>query len=157
MDTPTIDSADIVARALAEDLGSGDVTTLATVPADARAEAVIRQKAPGVIYGLDVAEQVFRSLDPEATFTREVAEGEWRESGDVLRVEGLARADRDMQLLHDGAPDQRWIGERLERNKRHAVRELVRHRAGRGEGEGCLTDPTRPRQRYKSDIRLTEQ
>jgi nicotinate-nucleotide pyrophosphorylase (carboxylating) len=82
----------IVSTALAEDVGDGDVTTAATVPAQARAHAVIRQKAPGVIYGLDVAEQVFRSLDPEATFTREVAEGEWRESGDVLRVEGLARA-----------------------------------------------------------------
>ena len=82
----------IVSTALAEDVGDGDVTTAATVPAHARARALIRQKAPGVIYGLDVAEEVFRSLDPEATFTREVVEGEWRESGDVLRVEGLARA-----------------------------------------------------------------
>lgn len=82
----------IVSRALAEDVGDGDVTTAATVPAQTRARAVIRQKAPGVIYGLDVAEQVFRSLDPAATFTREVAEGEWREAGEVLRVEGLARA-----------------------------------------------------------------
>jgi len=82
----------IVSRALAEDVGAGDVTTGATVPADARARAVIRQKAPGVIYGLDPAEEVFRSLDPGATFAREVAEGVWREAGDVLRVEGLARA-----------------------------------------------------------------
>ena len=57
-----------------------------------RAQAVIRQKAPGVIYGLDVAEQVFRALDPEATFSREVAEGVWRERGEVLRLEGRARA-----------------------------------------------------------------
>ena len=74
MEALTADSADVVARALTEDLGAGDVTTAATVPADARARAVIRQKAPGVVYGLDVAEQVFRSLDPEATFTRAVAE-----------------------------------------------------------------------------------
>jgi nicotinate-nucleotide pyrophosphorylase (carboxylating) len=92
MDLPTVDSADVVARALAEDLGGGDVTTAATVPAETRARAVIRQKAPGVIYGLDVAEQVFRSLDPEAGFARDVAEGVWRESGEVLRVEGRARA-----------------------------------------------------------------
>src|ERR1700753_2449070 len=85
-------SETIVSRALAEDLGDGDVTTAATVPAQTRAHAVIRQKAPGVIYGLDVAEEVFRPLDAEATFTREVTEGEWRESGEVLRVEGLARA-----------------------------------------------------------------
>jgi nicotinate-nucleotide pyrophosphorylase (carboxylating) len=90
-----IDSAtttDIVARALAEDLGDGDVTTEATVPADARAQASISQKAPGVIFGLDVAEEVFRRLDPEATFDRAVEEGVWRESGPVLRVQGRARA-----------------------------------------------------------------
>ncbi len=91
MDALTAASTDIAARALAEDLGDGDVTTAATVPAETRARAVIRQKAPGVIYGLDVAEQVFRSLDPEATFHREVAEGVWRESGEVLRLEGRAR------------------------------------------------------------------
>jgi nicotinate-nucleotide pyrophosphorylase (carboxylating) len=85
-------SSEIVARALAEDLGGGDVTTEATVPADARAEAVISQKAPGVIFGLDVAEEVFRALDPEATFQRAVAEGVWRESGPVLRVQGRAQA-----------------------------------------------------------------
>jgi nicotinate-nucleotide pyrophosphorylase (carboxylating) len=82
----------IVSRALAEDVGDGDVTTAATVSPETRARAIIRQKAPGVVYGLDVAEQVFRSLDPEATFTREVSEGLWRESGEVLRVEGRARA-----------------------------------------------------------------
>ena len=92
MPPSTADLADVVARALAEDLGDGDVTTAATVPAHARARAVIRQKAPGVIYGLDVAEQVFRSLDAGATFTREVAEGVWRDSGEVLRIEGTARA-----------------------------------------------------------------
>ena len=62
MDTVVI--SEIVDRALAEDVGSGDVTTAATVPPYAGAEAVITQKAPGVIYGLDVAEQVFRELDP---------------------------------------------------------------------------------------------
>ncbi len=92
MAAPPLDCGDVVARALAEDLGAGDVTTAATVPAQARARALIRQKAPGVIYGLEVAEQVFRSLDPDATFSRDVLEGEWRDSGEVLRIEGLARA-----------------------------------------------------------------
>jgi nicotinate-nucleotide pyrophosphorylase (carboxylating) len=84
--------AEMVARALAEDVGSGDVTTEATVAAQARALAVIRQKAPGVIYGLEVAEEVFRSLDADATFERAVEEGVWRDDGEVLRVEGRARA-----------------------------------------------------------------
>jgi nicotinate-nucleotide pyrophosphorylase (carboxylating) len=83
---------DTVARALAEDVGGGDVTTAATVPADARARAVITQKAPGVIYGLDVAEEVFRALDPDAAFQRLTLEGQWRERGPVLRVDGSARA-----------------------------------------------------------------
>jgi nicotinate-nucleotide pyrophosphorylase (carboxylating) len=86
----TID--DVVARALAEDLGSGDVTTAATVPPGARAQALIRQKAPGVVFGLSVAEHVFRALDPEAEITRLVSEGEWRESGEVLAVQAHAAA-----------------------------------------------------------------
>jgi nicotinate-nucleotide pyrophosphorylase (carboxylating) len=83
---------DLVARALAEDVGDGDVTTEATVPADARARATITQKAPGVVFGLDAAEQTFRSLDPDLELERLVAEGVWRERGPVLRIEGSARA-----------------------------------------------------------------
>ena len=90
MSTPAI--AELVARALAEDVGDGDVTTEATVPSGTRARALITQKAPGVVFGLEVAEQTFRALDPEATFERLVAEGQWRERGPVLRIEGAARA-----------------------------------------------------------------
>jgi nicotinate-nucleotide pyrophosphorylase (carboxylating) len=80
-----------VARALAEDVGSGDVTTMATVPADTRARALITQKAPGVVFGLQVAEATFGALDPEIGFERLAEEGEWREGGPVLRIEGAAR------------------------------------------------------------------
>jgi nicotinate-nucleotide pyrophosphorylase (carboxylating) len=86
------DIDDLVARALAEDVGSGDLTSLATVPEDARAVATITQKAPGVVFGLDAAEAVFRALDPEVALERLGPEGQWRESGPVLRVEGTARA-----------------------------------------------------------------
>src|SRR5919107_996860 len=82
---------ELIERALAEDVGDGDVTTLATVDEGARARATITQKAPGVISGLDVAEAVFLRLDPDAIVTRLGPEGEWRESGPVLRVEGSAR------------------------------------------------------------------
>ena len=54
---------DLIDRALAEDVGEGDATTLATVAADARARATIRQKADGVISGLAVAEEVFRRVE----------------------------------------------------------------------------------------------
>lgn len=83
---------DLIERALAEDVGDGDVTTLATVDADARARATITQKAPGVISGLAVAEAVFLRLDPDAIVERLGPEGEWRERGPVLRVTGSARA-----------------------------------------------------------------
>jgi nicotinate-nucleotide pyrophosphorylase (carboxylating) len=83
---------ELVARALAEDLGDGDATAEATVPADARALARIRQKAPGVVYGLDLAERAFRALDADADCLRHVEEGVWRESGLVLEVRGSARA-----------------------------------------------------------------
>jgi nicotinate-nucleotide pyrophosphorylase (carboxylating) len=84
---------DLIERALAEDVGAGDATTEATVPADLRGRATITQKADGVIYGLDVAEEVFRRLDAAATVERLGPEGEWRNAGaPVLRVEGSARA-----------------------------------------------------------------
>jgi nicotinate-nucleotide pyrophosphorylase (carboxylating) len=83
----------LVGQALAEDVGSGDVTTEATVDADARAVGRIVQKAPGVIFGLDAAEATFRALDPEVVFAREVEEGVWREDGGpVLTATGRARA-----------------------------------------------------------------
>jgi len=84
---------ELVARALAEDIGPGDATSEATVPADARARARVVQKAPGVVYGLDLAERAFRALDPDAEVERRVEEGVWREQGGpVLEVRGLARA-----------------------------------------------------------------
>jgi nicotinate-nucleotide pyrophosphorylase (carboxylating) len=82
----------LVRRALEEDVGSGDVTTQATVAADARARALITQKQPGVIYGLRVAEAAFVELDPNAVVTPLVGEGVWREDGPVMSVEGSARA-----------------------------------------------------------------
>jgi nicotinate-nucleotide pyrophosphorylase (carboxylating) len=84
---------ELVRRALSEDVGSGDVTTGATVPEQARARARIVQKAPGTIYGFDAAEAVFTQLDPDARCERLVQEGVWREDGGpVLTVEGAARA-----------------------------------------------------------------
>jgi nicotinate-nucleotide pyrophosphorylase (carboxylating) len=67
-----------VARALAEDLGAGDVTTAATVPPDARARARIVQKEPGVAFGFDAVEEAMRQCGVEQV-ERLVAEGEWRD------------------------------------------------------------------------------
>jgi nicotinate-nucleotide pyrophosphorylase (carboxylating) len=84
--------SELVAEALAEDVGTGDVTTQATIPTDARATATMVQKQPGVIYGLEGARETFRQLDPAVRFTALVEEGVWREGGDVARIEGPARA-----------------------------------------------------------------
>src|SRR3954447_9449095 len=82
----------IVRQALDEDVGTGDITTDATVPAGARARARITQKEPGVVFGLAAAEATFRALDPDVGFTPPTAEGEWRDGGPVADVAGRARA-----------------------------------------------------------------
>jgi nicotinate-nucleotide pyrophosphorylase (carboxylating) len=84
---------ELVARALAEDLGSGDVTSEAVVPADARGRAQISQKQPGVIFGLDVAEEAFAQTGADG-FERLVREGRWRDEipADVAVAIGPARA-----------------------------------------------------------------
>jgi nicotinate-nucleotide pyrophosphorylase (carboxylating) len=83
---------ELVQRALAEDVGSGDLTTEATVPADAAARAVISQKSPGVVFGFDAARAVFAELDPRLAVTPLAPEGQWRDAGEVLEVRGRARA-----------------------------------------------------------------
>jgi nicotinate-nucleotide pyrophosphorylase (carboxylating) len=83
----------LVERALEEDVGTGDVTTKATVGGDVRASALITQKAPGAIYGLDACEAAFGALDGDARFERLTAEGVWREDGGpVLSIDASARA-----------------------------------------------------------------
>jgi nicotinate-nucleotide pyrophosphorylase (carboxylating) len=84
---------EIVRAALAEDVGGGDATTLATVATTARARATITQKAPGVVFGLEAAERTFAELDDAVAFERLGPEGAWQEPGtEVLRIEGPARA-----------------------------------------------------------------
>src|SRR5437763_9919579 len=53
---------------------------------------MITQKAAGMIFGLDPAEETFRTLDPDVELERVGAEGAWRDGGEVLRIEGHARA-----------------------------------------------------------------
>jgi len=87
-----VDLQETVARALAEDLGAGDVTSEATVPEEARARARIVQKQPGVIFGLDVVVEVMRQCGVEGVDNL-VVEGQWREEvpAEVLLASGPAR------------------------------------------------------------------
>jgi nicotinate-nucleotide pyrophosphorylase (carboxylating) len=79
--------------ALGEDIGSGDATTLATVPAEARASAVMRAREPLVVAGLDLAEAAFRHLSSEVQILRRAEEGQ-RVAAEkpLLEVAGPARA-----------------------------------------------------------------
>jgi nicotinate-nucleotide pyrophosphorylase (carboxylating) len=87
------DTRELVARALLEDLGSGDVTTEAVVPDDASGRATITQKEPGVLFGLDVAAEVFRQAGAGELEDR-AKEGEWRDEvpAAVATAAGPARA-----------------------------------------------------------------
>src|SRR6476659_8680209 len=83
---------EIVSRALAEDVGAGDVTSLATVPEDANARARIVQKQPGVVFGLAAVAEVMRQCGAEDVDNL-VVEGQWREDvpAEVLLASGPAR------------------------------------------------------------------
>jgi len=84
------DYAGLVALAIAEDVGSGDVTTGLTVELIAPTHATIRQKQPGVIFGHDVAEHVFREIDPTAEYARVQVEGVWSDGGEIASISGQA-------------------------------------------------------------------
>ncbi|MBI5309668.1 MAG: carboxylating nicotinate-nucleotide diphosphorylase [Actinobacteria bacterium] len=82
----------LLRMAIAEDVGSGDVTTQLTVDLVAPAHATIRQKQPGVIFGHDVAEAAFREIDPTTEYARVQDEGIWSEGGEVATISGQAAA-----------------------------------------------------------------
>jgi len=68
---------DLVQRAIAEDLGTGDLTTAAVVPVEVRARGRIEQRTAGVLSGLRVAQAVFRALDSELRWHARAPEGQW--------------------------------------------------------------------------------
>lgn len=88
------DLADFVRRVLAEDLGSGgDVTSNATIAADARFTAEMRCREPITVAGLDVAIAFFRALERDVRIRKEVQDGDSVPAGTVLmHLDGHARA-----------------------------------------------------------------
>lgn len=71
---------------LREDVGSGDMTTLSTIPTGHESKGIIHAKEDGVVAGLPVSELVFQVVDPALTFTPQVAEGDFVKKGTVLAV-----------------------------------------------------------------------
>ena len=103
MDEPLIDQwdmvEDIVERALAQDIESGDVTTEAVIPPKLEAKAHILVKEDGVLAGMLVAEAVFRHVDPELQLEVLKQDGARVKKGDVVaRMEGkvasIVKAER---------------------------------------------------------------
>src|SRR5918996_4413722 len=86
------DTRELVAQALREDVGPGDVTAEAVVPEDASGRAVISQKEPGVLFGFEVASEVFRQAGA-GDLVGVSAESEWRDQvpAVVAPVDGSAR------------------------------------------------------------------
>ncbi len=84
---------ELVRRALAEDMGWGDVTTEATVGEHQRGRGRLLAKSRCVVAGLDIAEEAFQQLDPGVVMTRHHHDGELVEAGTLIAdVEGRARA-----------------------------------------------------------------
>lgn len=87
------DIAHLIDRALAEDVGTGDITTTAIIPPEARLSAEMRAREALVVAGLDIALGVFKRLDPDCTAEALMRDGEKQDAGAVLaRIEGDARA-----------------------------------------------------------------
>jgi nicotinate-nucleotide pyrophosphorylase (carboxylating) len=86
------DAGKVIEAALAEDIGSGDVTSSAVIPADLRFHGVMRARHGMVIAGLPVCREVFRRVVPEAGFRALAADGEAVTAGAILaEIEGPAR------------------------------------------------------------------
>jgi nicotinate-nucleotide pyrophosphorylase (carboxylating) len=84
---------DLVRRALEEDVGSGDITSNATIPTDARGRGVFLAKSDCVVAGLDVAHETFRQVDARVQWTPRRHDGDRCRAGDELaEIAGPARA-----------------------------------------------------------------
>ena len=86
-------STDVIHRALAEDLGPGDITSECFIPADHRSSARIIAKETAVLAGTEVAREVFRQVDPAIEIEIRTNDGETIAPGDlILTATGPTRA-----------------------------------------------------------------
>ena len=127
------DARRVIAAALEEDVGAGDITSASVIPAELRFKGVMQARHAMVVSGLKVAEEVFRMVVPEARFQAHAADGEMIQAGAVLaEMEGPARglltAERTaLNLLQ-------LMG---------GIATLTRQYADRIEGTGCTLLDTR--------------
>ncbi|MHA0857631.1 carboxylating nicotinate-nucleotide diphosphorylase [Paenibacillus sp. CMAA1364] len=80
---------DSIRQWLREDVGSGDITSLSTIPQGHLSKGIIHAKEDGIIAGIPLVELVFQIVDPSLSFVAHVNEGEWISKGTILaEVEG---------------------------------------------------------------------
>lgn len=83
----------LIEEALIEDVGTGDITTLSTIPASKTITGRFLAKESGVLCGMDVAKAVFDAVDPAVILTAKKKDGDAFEKGDVLaEISGPARS-----------------------------------------------------------------
>ena len=81
----------IIITALNEDIGSGDITTGATIPENVLGKGIFLVKDEGIIAGIDVAEQVFKTVDKGLVFLKSLNDGDIVKNGNIAAiVEGSA-------------------------------------------------------------------
>jgi nicotinate-nucleotide pyrophosphorylase (carboxylating) len=94
-----LNTQEFIAAALAEDIGSGDHSTLASIPADAMGKAVLKIKEDGILAGVLLAQYIFHHLEPEAHFTLYKKDGDRVKNGEVAfevaaKVHTILQAER---------------------------------------------------------------
>ncbi len=94
-----MDNREFIQAALLEDVGGGDYSTLASIPAEARGKAVLKIKEDGIIAGINLAREIFLFLEPDASFELFKTDGEKVLKGEVAfevsaRVHTILKAER---------------------------------------------------------------
>lgn len=73
----------LIANALAEDIGDGDHSTLSCIPTGVKGKAVLKIKEDGILAGINVAERIFKIRDASTRFTRLMVDGQIIQSGEI--------------------------------------------------------------------------
>jgi len=84
---------DLIERSLKEDIGTGDITTLSTIPAEKEITGRFLAKEDGILCGMEVCRAVFRFVSPDISLEEKFHDGDAIRKGDVIAtVKGNARA-----------------------------------------------------------------
>jgi nicotinate-nucleotide pyrophosphorylase (carboxylating) len=89
----------LIERALAEDIGDGDHSTMATIDASQLGKAILKIKEPGILAGMDIARIIFEYMEPGITFTASMNDGDIMNIGEVAfevdaRVHTILKCER---------------------------------------------------------------